>query len=42
MVQNSITGSYMLPSAGDKKKDQRIKREGTRKTKRKEVIYKEA
>jgi hypothetical protein len=32
-VQNMFTGSYMLPSADDKRKDQRIKGEGTRKNK---------
>jgi hypothetical protein len=32
-VQNIVTGSYMLPSADDKRKDQRIKREVMRKNK---------
>jgi hypothetical protein len=37
-------GSYILPSADDKKKDQRIKGEGTNKKEREEkkVIYQEA
>jgi hypothetical protein len=39
-VQNVFTGSYMLPSADDKRK---INREGTRKAKeKKKVIYNEA
>jgi hypothetical protein len=32
-VQHIVTGSYMLPSADDKKKVQRVKREGMRKNK---------
>jgi hypothetical protein len=42
MVQNIITGSYMLPSADDKKKINVSKEKVQGKTKREEVIYKEA
>jgi hypothetical protein len=35
-VQSIFTGSYILPSADDKKKHQRIKGEGTYKKKEKE------
>jgi hypothetical protein len=38
-VQNILTGFFILPSADDKRKDQRIQGEGTGK---KEVIYQEA
>jgi hypothetical protein len=41
-AQNMFTGSYILPSIDDKRKNQRIKREGTKKKKREEVIYQEA
>jgi hypothetical protein len=42
MVQNIITGSYMLPSAEDKKKINVSKEKVRGQTKREEVIYKEA
>jgi hypothetical protein len=42
MVQNIIIGSYMLPSADDKKKINVSKEKVRGKTKREEVIYKEA
>jgi hypothetical protein len=32
-VQNIFTGSYMLPSADDKREDQHVKGEGTMKNK---------
>jgi hypothetical protein len=38
-VQNILTGFFILPSADNKRKDQRIQGEGTGK---KEVIYQEA
>jgi hypothetical protein len=41
-VQNIITGSYMLPNADDKRKLNVSKEKVRGKTKREEVIYKEA
>jgi hypothetical protein len=38
-VQSICMGSYILPSADDKKKHQRIKRNGTYKKKREEKSY---
>jgi hypothetical protein len=41
-VQNIVTGSYMLPSADDKRKINVSKEKVQGKTKREEVIYQEA
>jgi hypothetical protein len=41
-VQNIVTGSYMLPSADDKRKVNVSKEKVRGKTKREEVIYQEA
>jgi hypothetical protein len=41
-VQNIVTGSYMLPSADDKRKINVSKEKVRGKTKREEVIYQEA
>jgi hypothetical protein len=41
-VQNIFTGSYMLPSADDKRKINVSKEKVRGKPKREEVIYKEA